>query len=280
MNLEHLPVEIRESRRCVVWCREWRGGRATKVPYMATRPGHRAAVDDPTTWCPFPVAWAVVQMGHGAGVGVVLGDELAGVDLDHVRLDETGLVTDDAMSIVHALNSYTEVSPSGTGLHVLASGTLPPGRRRRGFVEMYDAKRFFTVTGRHVAGTPWTIEERTAALAALHARYLGVPAAPPPCPAPPVIGTMTDPVLLARAHAARNGANFAALWRGDTTRYPSPSEADLALCAMLVYWTGGDAARVDLLFRASGLMRPKWDAPRGERTYGAHTIAIALGGRR
>jgi putative DNA primase/helicase len=280
MNLEQLPVEIRESGRCVIWRGEWRGGRATKVPYMASRPGHRAAVDDPTTWCAFPVAWAVVQTGHGAGVGVVLGDGLVGVDLDHVRADCTGLVDDDALAIMRTLDSYAEVSPSGTGLHVLARGTLPPGRRRRGKVEMYDGGRFFTVTGRHVAGTPRTIEERTAALAALHARYLGVPAAPPPSPAPPVIGTMTVPALLARAHEARNGDKFAALWRGDISRYPSPSEADLALCAMLLYWTGGDAARVDQLFRASGLMRPKWDAPRGERTYGAHTIAIALGGRR
>jgi primase-polymerase (primpol)-like protein len=126
----------------------------------------------------------------------------------------------------------------------------------------------------------WTIEERTAALAAVHARYVGVPAGPP-LPAPSSArGSVTDAALLARAHGARNGDKFAALWWGDTSRYASRSEADLALCAMLAYWTDGDGRRIDQLFRASGLMREKWDARRGDETYGTQTIASALGGRR
>ena len=184
------------------------------------------------------------------------------------------------MNIVRAIDSYTEVSPSGTGLHELAWGSLPGGLRRRGFIEMYDGGRFFTVTGRHVPGTPWTIEERTAALAAVHARYVGVPAAPPLPPPSPARASVSDAALLARAHGARNGGKFAALWRGDTSQYASRSEADLALCAMLAYWTDGDGRRIDQLFRASGLMRPKWDARRGAETYGMHTIASALSGRR
>jgi primase-polymerase (primpol)-like protein len=247
---------------------------------MATRPTVRASVDAPATWSRFANAVAAIGAGAAPGIGHVLGDGLVGVDLDHVRAERTGLVDDAAMAIVRALDSYAEVSPSGTGVHVLAWGSLPPGRRRRGFVEMYDGGRFFTVTGRHVVGTPWIIEPRTAALAALHARYLGVSAAPPLPPVASVPRYVTDVDLLARAHAARNGRKFAALWRGDTSRYPSHSEADLALCSMLAFWTRGDAARIDGLFRASGLMRPKWDAARGGQTYGAQTIASALGGQR
>lgn len=275
-----IPCALRALSRWVIWRAEPRDGRVTKVPYIATRPTMPAAVNLPATWGRFADAAAAVHAGAATGVGIVLGQGLVGVDLDHVRAPRTGLVADVAMSIVHTIDSYAELSPSGTGLHVLAWGCLPPGRRRHGDVEMYDGGRFFTVTGRHVTGTPWTVEERPAALAAVHARYLGVPAAPPlPVPSA-ACGPGTDAALLARAHGARNGDKFAALWRGDASRYASRSEADLALCAMLAFWTRGDGRRIDHLFRASGLMREKWDARRGNETYGAHTIASALAGRR
>jgi primase-polymerase (primpol)-like protein len=285
MTWQRIPSVLRALFRWVVWRAEERDGRVTKVPYIATRPTVRAKVNDSATWGGFADAVATVRAGSATGVGVMLGAGLVGVDLDRVRAERSGLVDDAAMAIVYTINSYTEVSPSGTGIHVLAWGSLPPGGRRQGFVEMYDGGRFFTVTGRHVLSTPLTIEPRNTALAMVHAQYLGVPASPTPssrCTSTPrcVTDAMTDAALLERAHGARNGGKFAALWRGDTSNYPSHSEADLALCAMLAFWTRGDAARIDGLFRASGLMRPKWDAPRGGQTYGADTIASALSGWR
>jgi primase-polymerase (primpol)-like protein len=248
---------------------------------MATQPWLRAAVNDPATWSPFEVVLAAFLAGHGDGLGIVLGDRIVGVDLDHVRDVCTGVLDASAVGILHALGSYTEISPSGTGAHALALGALPPGRRRHGCIEMYDRGRFFTVTGRYLAGTPQTIEERTAALAVLHARLFPAPAASPRgISARSFAGVGDDATLLARAHGARNGEKFAALWRGDTAGYPSHSEADVALCSLLGFWTGGDAARIDHLFRASGLMRPKWDEVRGVHTYGAATIACALRGWR
>jgi primase-polymerase (primpol)-like protein len=288
MTWLRIPSALRALCRWVVWRAEERDGRSTKVPYMATRPTVRAKVNDSATWGAFADAVATVEAGSVTGIGVMLGAGLVGVDLDRVRAERTGLVDADAMTIVCTIDSYTEVSPSGTGVHVLAWGSLPPGGRRRGSLEMYDGGRFFTVTGRHVVGTPWAIEPRTEALAAVHARHLGAPAkktAPVFSPTPPTPCTsapryVTDAALVARAHAARNGCKFAALWRGDTSRYPSHSEADLALCSMLAFWTRGDVGRIDGLFRASGLMRPKWDARRGGQTYGAETIASALTGWR
>lgn len=76
---------------------------------------------------------------------------------------ETGEVASWAAEVLDELDSYTEFSPSGRGLHVLARAELPPGGRRKGRVEMYDRGRFFTVTGRHLPGTPRGIEERTGA---------------------------------------------------------------------------------------------------------------------
>jgi primase-polymerase (primpol)-like protein len=89
-----------------------------------------------------------------------------------------------------------------------------------------------------------------------------------------------DAHTLARAYAARNGAKFGALWRGDWSGYPSQSEADQALCNHLAFWTQGDPAAIDRLFRRSGLYRDKWDTRRGDATYGSRTIATALGAYR
>lgn len=86
-----------------------------------------------------------------------------------------------------------------------------------------------------------------------------------------------DGALLKKARSAANGEHFARLYdRGDTSGYSSSSEADFALCNMLAFWTGKDAARMDRLFRASRLMRPKWDGRRGLLTYGQTTIEKAI----
>jgi putative DNA primase/helicase len=62
---------------------------------------------------------------------------------------------------------------------------------------------------------------------------------------------------------------------GDDRDYPSPSEADLALCDILAFYTQ-NSAQIDRIFRRSGLLREKWDESRGESTYGGMTIQKAL----
>jgi primase-polymerase (primpol)-like protein len=278
--MDALPRAIRESTRAVVWRAEVRAGRLTKVPYQVRRPMVRASVTDPSTWGLLREALAVAHAGRADGVGIVLGDGLVGVDLDHVRDPETGSIDFDAMNIVKVLSSYTEISPSGCGVHVLLRGALPPGGRRKGCVELYDGGRYFTLTSDRFPGTPRAIKERTLELAALHRRIFGTSAARSATRrSVDVSPDFDDSRLLKRARAARNGLRFSALWAGETSGYPSHSEADLALCNALSFWTAGDAARVDRLFRQSGLFRPKWDAVRGGLTYGERTIATALGGR-
>ena len=85
-----------------------------------------------------------------------------------------------------------------------------------------------------------------------------------------------DDALLTHARTAKNGDLFSRLWSGDRASYDSPSEADQALCSLLAFWTGADADRMDRWFRASGLCRDKWDARRGDTTYGQRTIATAI----
>jgi len=259
---------------------EQRDGRPTKVPYIALRPSVRAAVDNPATWSSFMQAYDVVAEGKADGVGIVLGEQLIGVDLDHCRNPETEEITADAWVIIRALDSYTEVSVSGTGVHVIAFGELPAGGKRRNGIELYVDGHYFVVTGEHLAGTPATIQERTAALTTLYATLVRPEPVPRSSPKPPVVLAVSitdDAALVAKAGAARNGAAFNALWNGDRSAYNGDdSAADLALCNYLCFWTGRDAARIDRLFRQSALMRAKWDSRRGDSTYGQLTIDRAI----
>jgi primase-polymerase (primpol)-like protein len=91
---------------------------------------------------------------------------------------------------------------------------------------------------------------------------------------------LDDGVVVEKARSAANGAKFGALYRGSTSGYESQSEADMALCSLLAFWTGGDARQMDRLFRASGLMRGKWDEQHyaDGSTYGEKTIERAIAG--
>jgi primase-polymerase (primpol)-like protein len=165
-------------------------------------------------------------------------------------------------------------------------------------IEIYSRNRYFTVTGQHVPGTPDDLQERTEELAALCKDLFGSTLESVPGPESRASPERSTPgstrwwprphwhpndedndVLLARAHADPwRGDKFAGLFAGRWRErgYQSQSDADLALCGLLAYWTEGDAHRMDRLFRRSGLMRPKWDERRGSSTYGANTIATAL----
>ncbi|MBM4415224.1 MAG: hypothetical protein FJ035_02990 [Chloroflexi bacterium] len=239
--------------------------------------GTLASTTDAATWGTFAEALACPGT-DGTGFVFTPHDSYVGVDLDGCRDPEAGTLEPWATEIVAQLRSYTEISPSGMGVHVIVRGTLPGTRRRKGPVEMYAEGRFFTMTGERLSGTPSEISERTAELAALHARVFEGSPAPAPSPRP-IHSHLADDELIRRAQAASNGSKFAALWSGDTTAYDSQSEADLALCGLLAFWTGPDQARIDRLFRQSGLMRDKWDERHGAQTYGERTVATALSGR-
>jgi hypothetical protein len=275
-NLDQLPIEILESTRAVVWKYELRDGKSTKVPYQARRSNERADITNPVHWAPFDVAFDAVADGKADGVGIVLGDGMIGIDLDHCRNAETGEITAEALALIATFDTYTEISPSQTGVHMLPSGDCPPDGKKRNGVELYSRGRYFTVTGAHLPGTPRTIHDRTPQVTALHAELSG------PEPAPralrPVQPTsLDDEALLDKARSAKNGALFTALWNGDLSAYGGDdSAADLALCNLLAFWTRCDADRMDRLFRQSGLMREKWASRRADRSYGAITIERAI----
>lgn len=86
----------------------------------------------------------------------------------------------------------------------------------------------------------------------------------------------TDEQILKLASESRNGEQFRRLYDGNIGSYGSSSEADLALCSHLAFWTAKDAQQMDRLFRGSGLMREKWDRVQSGTTYGAITIQKAI----
>src|SRR5215470_13981448 len=144
----NIPVTLRDHRQWVTYRKEMRPGRTkpAKIPYNA-RTGRFASSTDPRSWSSFDQALAVVTQYDGIGYVFVPENEIVGIDLDGCRDPNTGALTPWAIDMIGATRSYTEISPSGCGLHIFVRGRLPAGRRKRGRIEMYDAGRYFTVTG-------------------------------------------------------------------------------------------------------------------------------------
>jgi primase-polymerase (primpol)-like protein len=279
VSLELVPAQLRHRRQWVCWRYEARGGKTTKVPYQAHAPARRASTTDPTTWASLEQTAAAAQVDRADGVGYVFAadDPFTGIDLDECFDPETGSLVPAVGLLVLSLDSYTEQSPSGKGLHVIVRARLEGGRCRRGPIEIYDRGRYFAMTGERVVGLPVEAMPRQAELDGLRGRLFPPAAEPRRSVSPPSVLGLDDEELLRRAFAARNGGQVERLWNGVWAGYGSRSEADLALVSHLAFWTGGDPERIDRLFRRSGLYREKWDARRGETTYGAETIARALG---
>lgn len=261
-----------------------------KVPYIP-QPGRptRAAADDPSTWGTFEDAVTAQSSGYYTGIGFQFANNIFGIDLDHI-VNKDGTITPKARYIVDTLNSYTEYSPSGTGIHIICVGSIPEGgnRSKDKVLEMYSKGRFFTVTGK-VFEQPKNIQERTPEAAIIHEAFIKrheearikktVDAATPKeSIAAPI--ELSEKELLNKAFAGKNGSNISKLYSGNwQDLYSSQSEADLALCNMLSWWVDYDAAKLDSLFRSSGLYRDKWDEKHGSMTYGERTISKALNGK-
>jgi len=291
---EAIPETLRERDQWVCWREEERDGKPTKIPVTPGAGGFASATES-ETWASFEAALDYSETEYADGVGFVFTDDdpIVGVDLDDCRDPETDDVDDAALDIIERLDSYTEVSPSGTGYHVLITGALPEGRNRRGSVELYDTARFFTVTGDHVEWTPTRVARRQDALIAIHREYVqgterdtasesesrgDADDRSPTTGAADVDVDLEDEDLLEKARNASNGEKFERLWNGNTVGYDSQSEADMALCCLLAFWTGGDRSQMEQLFRQSGLHREKWDEVHyaDGSTYGEKTIERAI----
>lgn len=281
IKVNNLPPQLLKYPYFNVWRYETRDNEKTKVPYNP----HTMTRGDSSNKATFaPLGIALNCSADGVGVGVF--DSLAAIDIDHC-IDDDGVLSDTAIEIMDTMNCYTERSPSGRGLRLLFWAKDFQYNRDQYYiknsregVEVYVAeatRRFVTVTGDTL--TPGAdMEERGEQLQKVLDRFMERPkkttATRSDVPRTPVL--LEDQELIERIKQSSSGTRFSKLWSGDWSEYNSQSEADVALCNILAWWTNKDAERVDQLFRLSGLMRSKWDTGRGETTYGKETIAKAI----
>lgn len=277
---EQIPQELKALPNWICWdaVPDEKRGKIKKVPINALT-GGGAMSNNPSTWCDFDTA--VKASEKHSGIGFMFGGcPYFGVDIDgkeeELEAYQRGENGNIISEFISTLQSYAEISQSGKGIHIICRGKLPKRGRRKGSVEMYEDGRFFVMTGNSCSEYAG-ISDCTESIKPLHEKYIGGGREPQAKVRPAVSLSSADDIVKAAA-GAKNGGKFVALYGGDTAGYTSSSEADMALCSILAFWTGCDAEKMDMIFRSSGLMREKWDRPQSGSTYGALTIQKAIAG--
>jgi hypothetical protein len=249
MALSDIPQELRQLNQWINWKYEEIDGKQTKIP-LRSIDGKKASVTDPRDWTDFFSANAAIQYCAGIGFVFTADDPYCGLDFDNKSNDAA--VNIYIRETVQKIASYAEITPSGFGLHSIVKAKLPGNGRRRGALEIYDTKRFFTFTGNVYLNAP--IAERQSEVVELW-QSIG------PAQTVETIATgndaeiYTDDEILAKAKEAVNGEKFARLFSGDwESDYgdKSQSEADFALINILAFYSR-NLTQTIRIFRASGL---------------------------
>ena len=298
-------AEMKKEKRWVCWKLETRKGQLTKPPYNP-KTGKNAQANNPATWTDYQTAKAAADRGDYDGIGFVFtnGDYI-GIDLDHVFDRRKVEILEPAEDLINMVDSYTEISPSGDGFHILIKGSLnraKKDKRAYGFTvngkkykyEAYDGSdaRYFTVTEKAFKNIPVNGDGGEERARAAYEKYIRK--------APGVDqdqrgeagdiktaleiteeeGDFEISATLQKAFRSKNGDKIRRLYKeGDISDYnDDPSRADQALCDALVYWFNGDLELADRAFRCSALMRDKWDEVHyaSGQTFGEHTLEKAL----
>jgi len=289
-NLQYstIPNELKTYCNWCCWKTELRDDKPTKIPIDA-KTGRNAESNNPSSWSTYDKVVEYYEQNlkshfclSEAGIGFFFSDSdpYTGIDLDDCV--ENLKLNSQASAKIEKLNSYTEFSPSWNGTHTIVKAVKPGDKCRTGkvdwcsHVEMYDKLRYFTFTG-HVMQSYDTIKSRQKELTEFYNELFVSKKSKDKSKKQTKTFTkknFDDQNLLDLAFRAKNGEKFKNLWTGNwqAEGYPSQSEADLAFCELLAFWTRGDRARIDRLFRQSGLYREKWD----RKDYRDRTIDKAL----
>ena len=259
--LYQLPDELRAAASWVLWKKEHRDGKPTKVLYQTNH--RRADSTAPSTWTTFEDA--VEAFEHDDffdGVGFVFHPDnpYCGADIDDVTEDE-------ARHWIEQFDSYTELSPSGNGFHIICKAKVPKGTNRDEG-ELYSSGRFFTMTGNVVRDAP--VREAQEAADEFYRFLRRSDQEPTPAAS---VSTLTDAEVVRLAENAKNGAEFSVVYRGGG-QFKSGSERDLSLASRLAFWTQ-DETQIERIMLGSGCVREKWSK---HRTYLRDTIRKALSG--
>lgn len=258
----------------VVWRKDSERGKVPINPYT----GGNAMSNNPFTWSDYHTAQATARRYDG--IGLMFYEGIGGIDIDGHKSGDNALAN-EILSLF--ANTYCEISPSGTGYHILFkvdTSRLPieveDGKKKidhkyyvknpNNELECYIGgctNRFFTFTG-NMCSRSSEIVDCTDEVLYFFNKYMRKEQT-----------TMSLDVL-EKARTATNGDAFVALYdKGDTAKYNNDdSSADLALCNMLAFWLQGDEQAIDTAFRSSALYRPKWE--RGDYRHATIAKAVAL----
>lgn len=243
-----IPEELRLRHQWVCWKLEDIGAKKpTKIPYNP-KTSYPANVNDPNTWTSFEEAFNAFNIGGYSGLGFVFceADPYTFIDLDDTEGDQAAF--ERQIRIFKEFDSYSEISPSGKGLHIIVKGKIPAGRRRS-HIEIYSSQRYATMTGNVHNIKP--IEERQSLVSQLWEQmggsintnaYTGDDKEP-----------ASDNDIIIKALNAVNGDKFEKLLNGKWQEfYSSQSEADLSFIDIVAFYTQ-NKAQVARIFRASAL---------------------------
>jgi primase-polymerase (primpol)-like protein len=270
-TFENAPLYLVDKKNWVLWRYEWKGTKWTKPPCKVD--GTYASPNDLDTCASFEEVKTAYEQGGFDGIGFVFDgqDNLIGIDLDHV-IDSNG-TKEWAKKVLDNLNSYTEYSPSGKGAHCLAFSPpiLDKARRKKGDIEIFQSKAFFTFTGNLMEGYPTTIEKRTDEIRAVYEAYFASSDEEDSIPQGERENEETgedeilhlDDAEVIRIAERLSGNKFKQLMAGqwEDLQYKSSSEARMALLNMLAYYCDGKI-QIDRIFRKSGIFHlcsDKWE---------------------
>ena len=265
-----IPAALRARPQWVLW-------KGKKVPYQTN--GDPADTTDRFTWNTFENVYAEYCLGQYPGIGYVFSkdDPYTGIDVDKCRDAVTGELSELAEDTLTLVYSYAEVSPSETGIHVIAEAEhIAEFKNKSGPIECYDKDRYFTFTGNHIAGTPLDVLPCHGGVTVWLETHMpkrtpvdALNVLPEDAPHNVVPFTHTDDE---RLDVALRDPKFASLFRGEIDTYPSQSEADGGLACKIAFYWQNDPLAIDRIFRRSALYRGKWE----RATYREPTIQSAI----
>ena len=290
-NLLNIPATLKRSCTWVCWREEPGDNQKDKPDKIPVNPrtGKNAKSNNPKTGGTYDQALAYFEANPAMrGIGFILSedDEFCGLDLDKV-IDPTGAIDNSAAALVRLVDSYTEVTASGSGLRVIVLAKLNSGckfKYENRLYEIYDRLRFLTVTGARLPNTSPAVWDRQAIVDSLVPASSRAPkptAAPPRArdPLAPAVDAIGDDEIVKLIEASPRAEKFRALMAGETTGYSGFFAATLALAIIVAQFTRSNPERMDKIVRASGLVagwEQWWDEKYGDgRTRGERTIAAA-----
>lgn len=236
----NIPIELQSFNQWVCW----RAEENTKIPYQIN--GKLANVNDPNTYSSFDAVCSNIAKYTGIGFVFTNDDPYTFIDLDATTVPAD---LERQLKIFREFDSYSEISPSGKGLHIICKGSIPQGRRRN-HIEIYSSGRYATMTG-NIYNQHSVIKDCPQLVMSLWEQMGSVPT---------IISTFkgseqvhNDEEIIHQARTAANADKFEQLYTGKwNSLYPSQSEADFALINILSFFTQS-TNQIERIFRSSAL---------------------------